>query len=58
MTLNTPGFRDIAQTGVIYVTTRANEHGYEQNHAEWANLGQGSPEAGDIEGAPARLDNC
>ena len=35
-------FRPIAATGVIYVMKRAREYGFEYNHPEWANMGQGS----------------
>ena len=48
-----PGFRNVARTGVIYVMARANEQGYHPTDSEWANLGQGSPETGDMgTGAP------
>lgn len=38
-------------TGVVWVTERANEAGFADHPNEWANLGQGAPEAeDDIEG--------
>ncbi|GMG08124.1 unnamed protein product [Aspergillus oryzae] len=41
-----------ASTGVVWCTERATEHGYAENPSEWANLGQGAPEADDeIEGS-------
>ncbi|CRG84772.1 hypothetical protein PISL3812_01972 [Talaromyces islandicus] len=36
-----------ASTGVIWCTERANEHGFSEHPHEWANLGQGAPEADD-----------
>jgi hypothetical protein len=50
-----PGFRTVPRTGVIYVTHEATKHGFSYGNADWANLGQGSPETGDIPGAPARV---
>ena len=41
-----------ASTGVVWCTERATEHGYAENPSDWANLGQGAPEADDeIEGS-------
>jgi aspartate/methionine/tyrosine aminotransferase len=50
-----PGFRRVPRTGVIYVMHRAGQHGFSYNHPEWANLGQGSPETGDLPEAATRL---
>jgi aspartate/methionine/tyrosine aminotransferase len=50
-----PGFRSVPRTGVIYVTHEATRHGFSYSNPEWANLGQGSPETGDIPGAPPRV---
>jgi len=50
-----PGFRTVPRTGVIYVTHEATRHGFSYANPEWANLGQGSPETGDIPGAPPRV---
>jgi hypothetical protein len=50
-----PGFRTVPRTGVIYVTHEATRHGFSYAHPEWSNLGQGSPETGDIPGAPPRV---
>ena len=44
------------RTGVIYVTHEATRHGFAYGKAEWANLGQGSPETGPIPGAPERVE--
>ncbi|CAM2066971.1 Pyridoxal phosphate-dependent aminotransferase [Sulfidibacter corallicola] len=33
----------------------ARKHGFHYGHSEWANLGQGAPETGEIPGSPARL---
>jgi N-succinyldiaminopimelate aminotransferase len=48
-------FRDVPRTGVIYVTTEANKHGYSQAADDWCNLGQGMPESEALPGAPARI---
>lgn len=56
MALNIPGFRAVPRTGVIYVMTRAAECGFSYERADWANLGQGSPETGPIPGAPPRVE--
>jgi hypothetical protein len=50
-----PGFRSVPRTGVIYVTHEATRHGFAYGKSDWANLGQGSPETGDIPGAPLRV---
>ncbi|HEY5297106.1 MAG TPA: pyridoxal phosphate-dependent aminotransferase [Verrucomicrobiae bacterium] len=50
-----PGFRAVPRTGVIYVTHEATRHGFSYSNPDWANLGQGSPETGDIPGAPPRV---
>lgn len=49
------GFRSVPRTGVIYVMNRAQQLGFSYDHPEWANLGQGAPEAGDLPGAPDRI---
>jgi len=49
-----PMFRTVEKTGVIYATTRAAVRGYHAEDPEWANMGQGAPETGPIEGAPPR----
>ncbi len=53
----TPGFRHVPQTGVIYVMQKAIEKGFSAQNSEWVNLGQGAPETGPIEGAPPRIDS-
>jgi hypothetical protein len=50
-----PGFRAVPRTGVIYVTHEATRHGFSYSNPEWSNLGQGSPETGEISGAPKRI---
>ena len=50
-----PGFRAVPRTGVIYVTHEAARHGFAYGNPHWANLGQGSPETGDIPGGPQRV---
>ncbi len=52
---NIPGFRAVPRTGVIYVTHEAAQHGFSYGNPRWANLGQGSPETGNIPGGPARV---
>ena len=49
------GFRAIPRTGVIYVMTEAARHGYRPEAPDWANLGQGAPETGELPGAPPRV---
>lgn len=50
-----PGFRYVPRTGVIYVMNRARELGFSYANSDWANLGQGAPETGDLAGAPERI---
>lgn len=50
-----PGFRFVPRTGVIYVMNRARELGFTHENETWANLGQGAPETGELDGAPARI---
>jgi aspartate/methionine/tyrosine aminotransferase len=52
---NIPGFRSVPRTGVIYVTHEAAQQGFSYGNPHWANLGQGSPETGNIPGGPARV---
>lgn len=52
-----PGFKVVPKTGVIYVMTKAAEYGFDYHDPEWANLGQGSPETGLLEGSPERIEN-
>lgn len=49
-------FRPVPRTGVIYVTNEAAARGYRSGDPAWANLGQGSPEVGPLEGAPPRIE--
>lgn len=51
-----PGFRRVPRTGVIYVMHRARQHGFDYQNKAWANLGQGSPETGELEDAPPRIN--
>src|SRR5262249_46490524 len=50
-------FREVPRTGVIYVTTEANKHGYSSSADDWCNLGQGMPESEALAGAPPRIDS-
>lgn len=52
----TPGFRRVPRTGVIYVMHRAAAAGHGSDGRTWYNLGQGSPEVGSLPGAPPRRD--
>ncbi|MCP4168688.1 MAG: pyridoxal phosphate-dependent aminotransferase [Chloroflexi bacterium] len=52
-----PGFRRVPRTGVIYVMHRAAQQGFTYEDPEWANLGQGMPETGDLPGAPPRVEH-
>ncbi len=49
-------FRALPFMGVIHVNNEAMKVGWRMGDPAWSNLGQGQPEVGDIEGAPARLD--
>ncbi|MBN1441026.1 MAG: pyridoxal phosphate-dependent aminotransferase [Anaerolineales bacterium] len=51
----TPGFRSVPRTGVIYVMHEAAQLGFTYGDPEWANLGQGSPETGELPEAPPRV---
>jgi len=48
-------FRTVPRTGVIFVTTEARARGWSGDDPSWANLGQGSPETGPLDGAPPRV---
>jgi len=55
----TPGFsafRPLPFMGVIRVNNEAMKNGWKMGAPDWANLGQGQPEIGELEGAPARFD--
>lgn len=52
-----PGFRHVPRTGVIYVMHRAEQSGFEYENKAWANLGQGSPETGDLPDSPDRINS-
>lgn len=56
--IKTAGFKTVPQTGVIYVMSQASRCGFHYESSEWANLGQGSPEVGHLEGAPKRITSC
>lgn len=47
-------FHRVQKTGVIYATSRAASHGFSPTDPTWANMGQGAPETGPLEGAPPR----
>ena len=53
--LSNGAFRDVPYMGVIWVVAEAMKLGYYNGNPEWANLGQGQPEIGEIEGAPPRI---
>lgn len=48
-------FRPVPRTGVIYVMAEAAARGFRYGHPDWANLGQGAPETGPLEGAAERI---
>ncbi|MDJ0837211.1 MAG: pyridoxal phosphate-dependent aminotransferase [Acidobacteriota bacterium] len=50
-------FRSVPKTGVIYVMSEAGKRGFYYGNRDWANLGQGAPETGPIEGSPLRLEH-
>ena len=53
--LSNGAFRDVPYMGVIWVVAEAMKLGYFNGNPEWANLGQGQPEIGEIDGAPPRI---
>ena len=48
-------FREVPYMGVIYVVAEAAKRGFTNGDPQWCNLGQGQPEVGALEGAPARV---
>jgi aspartate/methionine/tyrosine aminotransferase len=44
--------------GVIRVNVEAMDHGFRMGHPDWANLGQGQPEVGEMAGAPPRMEHA
>lgn len=50
-------FREVPRTGVIFVTTEAQRHGYSPSSQDWCNLGQGMPESEALPGAPPRISD-
>ncbi len=52
-----PSFREVPNTGVIYVMTKAQQAGFAYGSTEWANLGQGAPETGPLVEGEARLQS-
>jgi len=48
--------RPVPRTGVIYVMTEAQARGFRRGDPTWANLGQGQPETGPLEGGPPRVE--
>ncbi len=51
----TPGFRPVPRTGVIYVMGEAGKRGFHYGNPEWCNLGQGAPETGLLPGSAPRV---
>jgi len=49
-------FDEVKDIGVIWVMDEAAKHGFYPGNPQWANLGQGEPEVGEIKGAPARIN--
>lgn len=52
---NNAAFRAVPRTGVIFVMTEAAKYGFSYGAPDWANLGQGAPETGELPGAPPRV---
>ncbi len=48
-------FNEIPDIGVIWVMEEAMKLGFYHGNNEWANLGQGEPETGEMKGAPPRI---
>jgi aspartate/methionine/tyrosine aminotransferase len=49
--------REVPYMGVIYVVAEARKLGFYNGHPDWANLGQGQPEVGEMDGAPRRIQS-
>lgn len=56
MPIMSSAFRNVPLTGVIYVSTEAEKHGFSLESKDWCNLGQGQPETGLLPGSPPRLN--
>ncbi|KAG0140633.1 hypothetical protein CROQUDRAFT_674543 [Cronartium quercuum f. sp. fusiforme G11] len=52
-----PGIASPGSTGVIFVMDRAMSNGFTYDDPEWANLGQGAPEVGNIPGASPKPES-
>ncbi len=50
-------FKDVPDTGVIYIMNKARESGFGSDGSFWANLGQGQPELSEFEGGAQRCSN-
>lgn len=48
-------FNEIRDIGVIWVLDEAAKLGFLNGDPDWANLGQGEPEVGELKGAPSRI---
>jgi len=48
-------FNEIQDIGVIWVLNEATKLGFYNGNPDWANLGQGEPEVGEMKGAPERI---
>lgn len=48
-------FREVPYMGVIWVVAEAMKLGFYNGNPDWANLGQGQPEVGEMDGAPPRI---
>jgi len=55
MALSPHALREVPFMGVIFVVAEAVKRGFYNGHPDWSNLGQGQPEVGVMEGAPARI---
>lgn len=51
-----PGFRSLPKTGVIYIMSEASKVGFNRNHPDWINLGQGAPETTALPNSPERIN--
>ena len=52
-----PMIRQVPFMGVIWVVNEAMKLGFWNGNPDWCNLGQGQPEVGELEDAPARIDS-
>lgn len=53
--LECSAFRELSCAGALQVAAAAAQRGFTSGDPDWCNLGQGQPDVGPIDGAPARI---